>query len=64
MNPPVYVRRKVVGQVVSFERMGRYFGRDSSTLVRDVGYLEGELKSSATLRRQVATIAATLKAIK
>jgi hypothetical protein len=49
---------------ISFERMGRYFGRDGSTLVRDVGYLEGELKSSAKLRRQVAMITATLRAIK
>jgi REP element-mobilizing transposase RayT len=49
---------------ISFERMGRYLGRDGSTFVRDVGYLEGDLKKSAALRRQVATIAATLKAIK
>jgi REP element-mobilizing transposase RayT len=49
---------------ISFERMGRYLGRDGSTLVRDVGYLERELKSSAKLRRQAATIAATLRAIK
>jgi putative transposase len=46
---------------LSFERMGRYFGRDGSTLVRDVGYLEGELKTSPARRRQVAMVVAALK---
>lgn len=49
---------------ISFERMGRYFARDGSTLVRDVGYLEGELKTSTALRRQVAMVATALKEAK
>jgi len=40
--------------------MGRYFGRDGSTLVRDVGYLEKQLETSPALRGLVDKLRATL----
>jgi hypothetical protein len=46
---------------ISLERTGRYLGRDGSTLVRDVGRLEKEMKTSGKLRQQVAAISARIQ---
>lgn len=45
---------------ISFDRMGRYLGRDGSTLVRDVGHLEKQLDTSPALRSLVAKLRAAL----
>jgi REP element-mobilizing transposase RayT len=54
-----YVAKRLAG--ISFDRMGRYLQRDGSTLVRDVGYLEAELKASVALRRLVKAVTAAAK---
>jgi len=40
--------------------MGRYFGRDDSTLVRGGGYLEKQLDTSPPLRGLIAKLRAAL----
>ncbi len=45
---------------ISFDRMGRYLGRDGSTLVRDVGQLEQELETSPALRAKLKSLKAAL----
>jgi putative transposase len=53
-----YVGKRSGG--ISFDRMGRYFGRDGSTLVRDVGHLEKKLEASPSLRSLVDRLSAAL----
>ena len=53
-----YVAKRSGG--ISFDRMGTYFGRDDSTLVRDVGCLEKQLETSPALRGLVDKLRATL----
>lgn len=49
---------------ISFERMGRYLGRDGSTLLRGASHLETELETAGTLRKQVAAIVSALRSRK
>ena len=53
-----YVAKRLGG--ISFDRMGRYFGRDGSTLVRDVAQLEKQMETSSALRTLVAKLRAML----
>ena len=52
-----YVAKRLGG--VSFDRMGRYFGRDGSTLVRDVAQLEKQMETFSALRTLIAKLRAT-----
>ncbi len=56
-----YVAKRSGG--ISFDRMGRYFGRDGSTLVRDVAHFEKELESSAALRSLVGKLRTALRKV-
>lgn len=53
-----YVAKRFGG--ISFDRMGRYFGRDGSTLVRDVAQLEKQMEALPALRRLITELRATL----
>ncbi len=54
-----YVAKRSGG--ISFDRMGRYFLRDGSTLVRDVEHLEQQLETSPELRSLVDKLRAALQ---
>ena len=46
---------------ISFDRMGRYLGRDGSTLVRDVGALERQLEASPGLKHRANSLSRVLR---
>jgi putative transposase len=57
-----YIGKRLGG--ISLSRMARYFQRDGSTLVRDVGRLEQRLEAEPLLRRRLESIVKSLRSAK